>query len=363
MINPGTVHVVVPDGIDDPARPSGGNVYDRRVCGELADSGWSVRELSVPGSWPYPNGAACAALAGALAGIPDGGIALVDGLIASAAAPVLLPEADRLRLVVLVHMPVGDGPGGCAGEGEVLRAAAAVVTTSTWTRRLLLTRYALRPGLVHVAQPGVDPAEVAPGTASGGELLCVAAVAPHKGHDVLFAALAQVADLRWRCVCVGAPGRDPGFADQLGRLALECGDGGRICLAGPLTGADLDAAYASADLLVLASYAETYGMVVAEALARGVPVVATDVGGISEALGDGSNGGRPGLLVPAGDSFAFAAALRSWLSDAELRREMRQAARERRESLAGWSVTADRISQVLLGLSARPTGLPTGLLR
>ncbi|MEP6816554.1 MAG: glycosyltransferase family 4 protein, partial [Marmoricola sp.] len=184
-----------------------------------------------------------------------------------------------------------------------------------------------------------------------------------KGHDVLFAALARCADLRWRCVCVGARDPDPGFADRLGQLTMECGIGDRIRLDGPLVGADLDAAYAAADLLVLASHAETYGMVVTEALARGVPVVATAVGGVPEALGHGSNGSRPGLLVPAGDSVAFAAALRGWLGDAELRREMRRAAGDRRRTLTGWSVTADRIAQVLLGLTARPSGLPVGLRR
>ena len=104
------VHVVVPDGIDDPARPSGGNAYDRRVCRGLAAIGWSVREHAVAGSWPRPDAAACAALAGVVQRIPDGAVVLLDGLIASAAPEVLVPQAGRLRLVVLVHMPLGDRP-------------------------------------------------------------------------------------------------------------------------------------------------------------------------------------------------------------------------------------------------------------
>jgi len=294
-----TVHVIVPDGIDDPGRPSGGNAYDRRICHGLAAIGWSVHEHPVPGSWPRPDAAARAGLTQVIARMPEGAVVLVDGLIASTVPEVLVPQADRLNLVVLVHMPLGDAlareaaPEARTRERAVLSADVTVVTTSAWTRRWLLDEYLLRPGRVHVAQPGVDAAKLAPGTAAGGELLCVGAVTPGKGHDVLLAALGAITDLPWRCVCVGTLTRDPGFVDHLGRQARDGGMGDRIRFAGPCTGADLDAAYAAADALVLASRAETYAMVVTEALARGLPVVATAVGGLPETLGRGADGSRP----------------------------------------------------------------------
>ncbi len=102
-----------------------------------------------------------------------------------------------------------------------------------------------------------------------------------------------------------------------------------------------------ADLLVLASHAETYGMVVTEALARGLPVLAAEVGGVTEALGHGDDGTRPGLLVPPGDPAALGAALRAWLGDAELRGRLRRAARERRASLCGWRATTSVLAGVL----------------
>ena len=105
-----TVHVVVPDGIDDPARPSGGNTYDRRVCNGLRSLGWSVHEHAVPGCWPRPDAASFAALAGALERIPEGAVVLLDGLVASTAPEVLVPQASRLRVIVLVHMPLGHRP-------------------------------------------------------------------------------------------------------------------------------------------------------------------------------------------------------------------------------------------------------------
>jgi glycosyltransferase involved in cell wall biosynthesis len=351
------VHVVVPDGIDDPTRPSGGNVYDRHVCRGLTSTGWSVFEHAVPGGWPRPDAASYVALADVVRRIPDGAVVLLDGLVASTAPEVLVPQASRLRLVVLVHMPLGHRPSddgtedARAREREVLSAAAAVVTTSAWTRRRLLELYSLPADRVHVAEPGVDAADLAPGTGTGGALLCVAAVTADKGHDVLLDALATTTDLSWQCVCVGSLDRDPAFVEAVRRRARESGLSDRVRFAGPQTGSDLDRSYAAAELMVLASRAETYGMVVTEALARGLPVVAAEVGGLTEALGHGAGGIRPGLLVPPDDPVALGAALRDWLGDAELRGRLRRAARERRESLTGWSTTTSVLAGVLAGSS------------
>jgi glycosyltransferase involved in cell wall biosynthesis len=346
---------VLPEGIDDPARPSGGNGYDRRICRGLAALGWHVHEHAVPGSWPQPDLAAQQTLARTVAGIPPGCTVLVDGLIASTAPAILVPEARRLRLVVLVHMPLGRSSGRPEAperERAVLSAADLVVTTSFWTQAWLLDRYQLPPEAVCVVQPGVEPAEVAVGTAAGANLLCVAAVVADKGHDQLLAALAGIAELPWHCTCVGALDRDRAFVQRLHQQAATERIGDRVCFAGPRTGAELEQAYAGADALVLASRAETYGMVITEALARGLPVLATAVGGVPEALGHTARGDRPGLLVRPADPDALAAALRDWLLDAELRRSLRQAALERRSALPGWDATAERFSQLLTGMPA-----------
>jgi glycosyltransferase involved in cell wall biosynthesis len=351
-----TLHFVIPDGIDDPARPSGGNTYDRNLCQQFTSLGWSVHEHPVSGYWSEPDAASFAALEAVVLRIPDGGLAVLDGLVASPSPHVLVPHAHRLRLVVLVHMPLGlrlkgDKAGEiCTRERAVLSAAAAVVTTSGWSRDRLMELYALPPDRLHVAEPGVQPAKLATGTVAGQMLLTVAAVIPDKGHDVLLDALARIPDLPWRWVCVGSLDRDPEFVDALRRRSLEQGLADRVRFAGTATGADLDRAYAEADVMVLASRAETYGMVVTEALARGVPVIATEVGGVTEALGHGSDGTRPGLVLPAEDPTALADALRSWLTDTELRARLRRLARERRASLHGWSDTTSAIAGVLTGL-------------
>jgi glycosyltransferase involved in cell wall biosynthesis len=350
------VHAVLPDGIDDPARPSGGNVYDRRVCQGLGGLGWSVHEHPVAGAWPHPDPASLDDLGAVIAAIPDGAVAVLDGLVASTAPDVLVPHASRIHQVVLVHMPLGHKPAGGdaeairAREHAVLSAASAIITTSAWTRQRLIELYALRAGAVHIATPGVDANEPAVGTGSAGaELLCVAAVTPGKGHDVLVEALLGLTHLSWRCLCVGSLECDPAFADLVRARALDTGLGERISFCGPRTGGALARAYAAADLAVLPSRAETFGMVITEALARGLPVIASRVGGTPEAVGHGADGARPGLLVTPDDIGALRGALQAWLTGAEVRARLRRAAGERRATLQRWPATAQAVADVLTG--------------
>jgi glycosyltransferase involved in cell wall biosynthesis len=349
---------VLPEGIDDPTRPSGGNVYDRQVCRHLVSLAWTVHEHAVAGPWPGRDRDSFAALAAVLERIPDGAAVLLDGLVASTAPEVLVPEARRLHLVVLVHMPLGDRPLAEAAvdirrrESTVLRAAKAVVTTSRWSRTRLQGLYRLPADRMHVAEPGVEAADIAAGTAAGGALLCVAPVTFEKGHDVLLEALQSISGSAWRCVCVGTLDRAPMFASALVQRTVDGALRNRLWFAGPQTGADLDRHYAAADLLVLASRAETYGMVITEALARGLPVVAAEVGGVTEALGYGAGGIRPGLLVPPEDPTALASALRTWLGEAELRSRLRRAASERRNSLGAWLGTASILADVVRSVAA-----------
>lgn len=351
------VHVVLPGGVDDPTTPSGGNVYDRRVCSGLTALGVPVQEVAVAGAWPRPDTVARADLARALAGIPDGAVALLDGLVACGVPDVVVPHAGRLRLVILVHLPLADETGlppELAGELDALerrtlRAASAVVTTSPWATRRLVEHHGLAADRVHTVPPGTDPAPPASGTDVGTRLLCVASVTPRKGHDLLVEALAAVADLPWTCECVGPVSGDPDHVERLRGLIERHDLADRVRLEGPLVGEALDRAYATADLLVLPSRAETYGMVVTEALARGIPVLATAVSGVPDTLGQ-TPGGVPGLLVPPEDAEALAAALRRWLGDADLRGNLRRLARIRAEALTTWDECAQDMARILARL-------------
>ncbi|MDG4766888.1 glycosyltransferase family 4 protein [Solwaraspora sp. WMMD406] len=352
------VCVVLPGDVDDPTAPSGGNVYDRQLCHELRAAGWPVREIVLPGGWPRPGPADRQALAAALADLPDATVVLLDGLVACGVPEVVTPHAGRLRLGILVHLPLADETGLTpavaaardAAERATLRAADAVIATSGWTARRLVEHHGLDERRTLVARPGVAPAPLAAGTADGGRLLCVAAVTPRKAHDVLVEALATVADLAWECVCVGALDRSGGQVARVRSLLTDHRLHGRVRLVGPRGGAELARSYADADLLILPSHAETYGMVITEALAHGLPVLATEVGGVPEALGRAADGTRPGILVPPGDPPALGAALRGWLTDTGQRTRLRSAAVDRRAGLSGWASTAGRIAEVLARL-------------
>ncbi|MEV7684305.1 glycosyltransferase family 4 protein [Streptomyces bungoensis] len=357
-----TVHFVMPGGVDDPAVPSGGNAYDRRVCLDLPGFGWQAVRHAVPGSWPRPGAADREALTRTLRELPDDTVVLLDGLVACGVPEVVVPEAERLRLAVLVHLPLGDETGLDpavaadldARERAVLRAVPAVVATSDWAVRRLVSHHGLDPQRVHVAAPGADIAPLAAGTDGVSHLLCVAAVTPRKGQHRLVEALAAVTDLPWSCTCVGGLTGDPEYVARLRDLIRSHGLQDRFRLAGPRSGAALDASYAAADLMVLASYAETYGMAITEALARGIPVLATDVGGVPEAVGRAPDGGVPGILVPPEDPAALAGELRGWFGEADVRRRLKAAARGRRAALDGWATTARSLAGVLGRLPEAP---------
>ncbi|MFD5826689.1 glycosyltransferase family 4 protein [Lentzea sp. NPDC060358] len=322
-----TVRFVLPADVGDPGSPSGGNVYDLRVSA-------GAERLLVAGDWPRPHDTA--ALEQTLAGIPDGEVVLLDGLVACGVPEVVVPHARRLRLAVLVHLPLADetglDPAAAAvldeKEREVLRAVGAVVATSPTAARDLETRHGL--GHVHVVVPGTDPAPAARGTDGVHNLLCVASITPRKGHDLLVRALQRV-DADWRLTCAG-PHRP---------FLRELPPDDRVSFPGPLAGEALTSAYVNADLFVLASRAETWGMVVTEALAHGLPVIASSV---PDALGDG------GLLVPAGDENAWEAALTRWFQDREFRSGLRAKALARRARLSTWDESTRDLRRVLATL-------------
>ena len=321
------VHFVLPADVADPGSPSGGNVYDLRVAGDLT-------RLTVAGDWPRPDDAS--ALEQTLAGIPDGDVVLIDGLVGCGVPEVVVPHARRLKLAVLVHLPLADETGLDpetarlldGRERQVLRAASAVIVTSPTAANNIRSRHGLET--VHVVVPGADPAPEAAGTDGVSELLCVASITPRKGHDLLIRALQKI-DYEWRLVCAGP------IRPFVGTLPED----DRVSYPGPLVGEALTRAYDSADLFVLASRNETYGMVVTEALARGLPVIASAV---PDALGDG------GLLVPAGDENALEAALTRWFQDQEFRAELRSRALRRRAQLSTWDESTEDLRRVLASL-------------
>lgn len=337
------VALLVPEDVD---APTGGNVYDRRMASGLSDLGWHVDVVRVPhDADPNPAGSA---LDAALTALPYAGVAVVDGLVGNRHPDTLARHADRLSLVCVVHLLLGDEHGLPVDEAARLRncerralaTVQAVVATSDASRRRML-EVGVRARTVAVVEPGTDPAPTAAGTDGVHQWLCPAAVTPHKDQAGLLEALRRIPDIPWRCRCVGPLDRAPGYAADVAEAARLAGLAERFVLVGPRAGRALAEEYARADLVVLPSRFETYGMALAEAVARGIPVVSTTAGGIPDTVGEGC-----GLLVPPGDPEALARALRLWATDPVLRRDLRAAVRAR-PALPTWAVQVRRFADVL----------------
>jgi glycosyltransferase involved in cell wall biosynthesis len=324
------LRLIVPVDID---APTGGNVYDLEVADALRRGGDTVdlvrcepRSLALALEQPWT------------------GVTLVDGLLACPQ-----PEAvTGRRAGVLVHMAsalqTGLEPAQASEldrlEGRALRAAVPVIATSRWTARYLARRHGLRT--VAVAAPGVEPAAVMTGSAPP-LLVHLAAFLPHKDQLAVVAALSAVRDLSWRARLAGPVDRDAAYAARVRAAVAAAGLTERIEIPGAMA---RHLAWAGADLALLPSLVEAYGMVVTEALARGIPAIVSD-GGPAEALGRSPDGARPGVVTHPGDTAALARELRRWLSDEEHRARLRIAALSRRPLLPGWDATARIVRSAL----------------
>ena len=293
------------------------------------------------GAYPQPDGVAPRAVAAAMRRVPNGALVVLDGLGLAAAPVALRAERRRIRAVALVHHPAAletGWPGATArslarAERAALRHTRHAIVTSAHTGRLLVADYGVTRTRVAVVLPGVDlpdqPRRYA-GRAPP-QLICVGAVVPRKGHLTLVEALAHVADRPWRLTCYGSLDRDPDLVVALRRRIAEYGLAERTTLAGAVDDATLQAAFADAEVLVHPAYYEGYGMVLAEAIAHGLPIVATGGGAVPETVPAGA-----GILVAPGDPMALAQALAGVLDNPIARAALARRALAARDRLPRW---------------------------
>ena len=343
---------------------TGGNVYNRALVAELRALGINVRLHKLAGPWPEGDASSHAKLARALRAEPA---CLVDGIVASGSPEVVAAAVESGHAVtIVVHLPISDELGlepmqrqrYAALEAKAVQAASGVLCSSRWLTAELSRRYGRSD--VGVAIPGVTPAAPAQGSQDSGvpHILSLASLTPTKDQLTLAHALAQLADLPWTADLIGSDRPDPEYAARLRAEIVAAGLADRISVPGALAGSALDRKWEAADLLVLPSRTEMYGLAVVEALARGIPAVVSAGTGAIEALQEGAtkhSTATPGTSVPVGDSASLAAVLRRWLTEPMLRRAWRQAALARRDTLPGWQQTAEAV----LGYLNRPRNPPS----
>ncbi|WKA30521.1 glycosyltransferase family 4 protein [Bradyrhizobium roseum] len=342
----------VPGSLDT---PTGGYAYDKRIMAELRQLGWDVECLDIGDGFPSPDEATRSAARSLLLKIPDGQPIVIDGLALGVLPDVAADVAGRHPLLGLVHHPLALEWGLSAERADALhrseRAALAsvraVVVTSPATAKLVASGYEVPAGRITVARPGSDPAPRARGSRDGTpHLLAVGAVTPRKGFDVLVAALATLAELPWRLTIAGDLTRDPSEAARLLACISEYGLSGRIAVVGEVSSERLTALYDEADVFVLASRFEGYGMAYSEALSRGLPVIGTKAGAIPDTVPPAA-----GLLVSPGDAAELSAALRQLIADAELRRRFADGAWASAGTLPTWRQSAAIFAAALEKLS------------
>lgn len=351
-----TLHWIVPGSLD---QRTGGYLYDARMVEGLRGDGLSVEVHELAGDFPGPGEASARALDQALARVPDGGVVVADGLAMGAFPGVTARHGDRIRLVALVHHPLGDETGLdparrealLALEIRALEAARGVVVTSPATAARL-AELGVPVDRVRAVVPGTAPAPLSTGPDDGAppRLLSVGTVAPRKGHDVLIRALARVAHLPWTCRVAGSLERDPDWAGRVRGLTAESGLADRIHLLGELEESVLEAEYAGASLFVLPSHYEGYGMALTEALVRGLPVVSTTGGAIPETVP-----AEAGILLEPGDVEGLAAVLEALLTSPERRETLAAAARAHAAALPDWPA---QVRAFRSALEALVDGLP-----
>ncbi|MEQ8967232.1 MAG: glycosyltransferase family 4 protein [Azospirillaceae bacterium] len=337
----------------DPETRTGGYLYDRRIRQGLEAAGWRVDLARLGDGFPAAGAAVRESATARLAALPEGVPVIVDGLAGGVLPEGVVAAAARGPVVYLCHHALADETGVAPAdrdrlvdsERRALKAAHRIVVTAPATRRRLETAFGVPAGRIAVIEPGTDPAPIAPGTGDPPVLLCVASLTPRKGHAILIEALSGLADRPWRLVLVGGDHHDPACAADIGDRIARAGLGDRITLTGELSGEALDKRYAEADLFVLPSYLEGYGMVLAEALARGLPIVSTKAGAIPDTVPADA-----GVLVEPGDAEALRAALAPLIEDPRARARLAAGARSARGRLPDWPAQARRFAELLHAL-------------
>lgn len=335
----------------DLSSPTGGYAYDRRMIAELEKLGWQIDVVSLGEGFPRPSDAQRKAAEATLSEIPADRAVVVDGL-----ALGVLPEAAKQvaashSLIALVHHPLAFESGLSPAQADAMRAseraalapAKRVIVTSPATARVLAAEYGVPTDRIVVAVPGNDVMSPAKAGNDGVvRLLAIGSIVPRKGFDVLIAALATLTDLPWHLTIAGDRTRNIKAADRLDADIARLSLGGRVTVLGAVSDERIAELYANAGLFTLASRYEGYGMAFSEAIARGVPVIATTAGAIPETVPAGA-----GLLVPPDDIAAFAGALRLVIANPAERLRMATAARAAALKLPAWQTSAKLFSDAI----------------
>lgn len=330
---------------------TGGYLYDKLIIDGLMAAGWDITLVSLEGDYPFPCDESRESAARQLAKIPEGSIVVADGLAFSVLPREFKEHKFRLKLIALIHHPLSLETGLTEIQSQQLKQAETlslenakhVITTSQHTAETL-SDFGVSQDDITVVFPGTAHADIATGSQSNCfNLLCVATINERKGHAVLVDALKQIEHLPWQLSCAGSCERDRDTYNALVKQAksLELED--RVLFCGELNNEELEVEYQKADLFVLASFYEGYGMVLDEAIARALPIIATRGGAIADTVPADA-----GILTNPGNSLELANALKLFMENEQTRKALKSGAKTARENLRSWTHAAHEFNSVLV---------------
>ncbi|RYY01414.1 MAG: glycosyltransferase family 1 protein [Gammaproteobacteria bacterium] len=344
------VFFVVPG---DLATPTGGYGYDRRLIAELGVLGLKVDVIQLTAGFPFPDSTALEHAQQVFADLPAGALVIVDGLALGALPDLAERAAQRLRLIALCHHPLALETGLNSAqrthfwqsEKRALAAVEAVVVTSRDTADSLRSQLNVPADKITVAEPGTDPQVFAPCDGHPPILLTLASLTRRKGHNYLLEALAQITELPWSARFVGSDELDPEWAAQIRAQVQHLGLQDRVEVTGAVDEGDVSDAFRHADLFVLPSLYEGYGMAFAEALAFGLPIVAARAGAVPQLVP-----ANAGILVPPADVQSLATVLAGVLAAPGARHKLQEGARTAGALLPRWHHTAGKVAALIARL-------------
>jgi glycosyltransferase involved in cell wall biosynthesis len=332
---------------------TGAIVFDTRLAEALRGIGHEVTIVPVAGAHPLPDAAARASAAElwrAYQSRTPAGIAVIDGFCLYA-FDGLEPGPQAAGVTAMLHHPMSLEPqlpqderaAFALIEQRMLPRLARIVVPSEAILGRLASALTLPSELVAVVTPGIP--EAPRSTGSGGRLchvLAVGSLIPRKGHDTVLRALAGLTDLDWVLTICGDGGIDPDHAAGLRDLAEASGLTGRVTFAGACAPSVMETLWQGADIFVSGSCFEGYGMTVAEAVRRGLPLAVTHGAAASEVIPpEGS------VIVEPGDNIQLSKALRRLIFSASLRQELSEAAWQAGRGFPGWTQQARRFADLV----------------
>jgi glycosyltransferase involved in cell wall biosynthesis len=329
---------------------TGGYGYAREIIARLPEAGIDVVHSQLPESFPNPRqGDLGEAIQAVNAAVSPGDIVLIDGLAYGVFSEAAI-RAIRAPIIALCHHPLGLEAGLTparsqaliASEIKALALATRVIVSSAHTARVLNQDFAVPASRIAIAPPGTEPAPRAIGSGGPVALLAVGTITPRKAFNLFVEALAGLQDLEWRLNIVGGTHYAPETAVELQTLIAARGLSRRIACLGELKGTALGDIFHRSDIFVSSSLYEGYGMALAEAAARGLPVITTTGGAAAETVPD-----EAALKVPPGDVAALGEALRRLIGDAALRQRLSGASWRAGQKLPRWSDTVSAVARAV----------------